>query len=65
MVLEWNEVKRSFYGEVIRDWEDMGKKFKKGRIISLREAKFESDFYYSRMYVIPKTHIKVIEEITA
>ena len=35
--------------KMLKDWEDLGETFKKGKVYMARELEFESEFYFIRM----------------
>ena len=44
---------------MLKDWEDLGETFKKGKVYLVRELEFESEFYTDGYYLIPKMYCKV------
>jgi hypothetical protein len=46
--------------EMLTDWEDLGRTFKKGRTLRVREPELESEFYTTGYYLVPKMYCRVI-----
>jgi len=47
--------------KMLKDWEDLGETFKKGKVYLARELEFESEFYTDGYYLIPKMYCKVVK----